>query len=298
MVNGNYLVKIFLMSFYFCLSAFANYEVAICTVFQNEALYLKEWIEFHKLQDVQHFYLYNNNSQDDYLTVLAPYVQNNEVTLIEWPYAYQEGEHKNWLRIQCAANMDCIERFGKHVTWLAAIDVDEFLFVPSGEKLSTFLQNYSEFGGLCVNWKKFGTSHLEEIPADQLLIEALIHCIHPHDRDNRFIKSIVQPKAVKANPSAHYFTYKKEYEVVDANKNRVNSSSNFSTHILLDKIRIHHYWSRTEKYLREYKIPSRQKRRNYQSLQKLLEHVERCNDCVDTTIHQFVPQLRQAMSLN
>src|SRR5271165_4385432 len=77
------------------------YDLAICAIFQNEAPYLKEWIEFHKLVGVQHFYLYNNLSTDDYITVLAPYIDTKEVDLVDWPYPKTSPEH--WYEIQCAA---------------------------------------------------------------------------------------------------------------------------------------------------------------------------------------------------
>ena len=37
-----------------------KYNVAICAIFKNEEPYIKEWIEFHKIVGVDHFYLYNN----------------------------------------------------------------------------------------------------------------------------------------------------------------------------------------------------------------------------------------------
>ena len=63
-----------------------KYQLAICSIFQNEAGYLKEWIEFHRLLGVEHFYLFNNLSTDNFHSVLAPYVKNKVITLIEWPY--------------------------------------------------------------------------------------------------------------------------------------------------------------------------------------------------------------------
>ena len=32
-----------------------KYQVSICAIFKNEAKYLKEWIEFHKIIGVEHF---------------------------------------------------------------------------------------------------------------------------------------------------------------------------------------------------------------------------------------------------
>lgn len=279
-------------------SAYAKYDLTICTIFQNEAPYFKEWIEFHKLQGVQHFYLYNNNSNDDYLDALAPYINNNEVTLVEWPYTYQEGDHAHWIRIQSSANMDCITNFGEETAWLASIDVDEFLYCPNGDTLTNFLQGYLDFAAVCVNWVKFGTSHIYDIPSDKLMIELLTLCTNKKDPHNRFIKSIVQPQYVIDCKSAHYFIYKDEMFPVDTNKTRIaKPKTNFSQSILLDKARINHYWTRTEKYFKETKIPSRQKRRSHHQFEKLLLDAEKCNEFQDTTILQFADRLREAMGL-
>ncbi len=37
-----------------------KWSIVLSAVFQNEAPYLKEFIEFHKLMGVEHFFLYNN----------------------------------------------------------------------------------------------------------------------------------------------------------------------------------------------------------------------------------------------
>ena len=40
-------------------------RVVISTMLQNEADALVEWIEYHALLGVEHFYIYDNNSRDD-----------------------------------------------------------------------------------------------------------------------------------------------------------------------------------------------------------------------------------------
>ena len=37
-----------------------KYKLSICAIFKNEANYLKEWIEYHRMVGVEHFYLYNS----------------------------------------------------------------------------------------------------------------------------------------------------------------------------------------------------------------------------------------------
>ena len=62
-----------------------KYRLSLCLIFKNEAPFLKEWIDYHTIVGVDHFYLYNNNSDDNYKEVLEPYIRQGIVTLIEWP---------------------------------------------------------------------------------------------------------------------------------------------------------------------------------------------------------------------
>ena len=279
---------------------YGKYDLAICAIFQDEAPFLKEWIEFHKLQGVQHFYLYNNNSEDDYQSVLQPYLDDNQVTLVQWPYTYAPHEHAHWIQIQTKAYTSCLYTYGYDITWCAVIDIDEFLFCPNGEKLTHFLKDFKDFGGVSVNWVKFGTSQVEEIPPHTLMIELLTHCIEkPGNIEDYYTKCIVQPKCVESCYRPHFFVYKKGFFAVDTDKQRLpDNRSISSSRILLDKLRINHYWTRTEKHLREKKIKSRLKRRQVHYTPRLSNLIDRYNDGTDLSIQQFVPQLRRRMGFD
>lgn len=276
-----------------CCTIFAVYDVSICAIFQDEAPYFKEWIEFHKLQGVRHFYLYNNNSQDNYQEILEPYIASGEVTLIQWPYTYKYGDHAHWIRIQCSAYMDCIRTYQDDTVWLAAIDVDEFLFCPNGALLPEFLKSYIGFGGVAVNWIKFGTSGVEDIPPKVCMIELLTHCLNPQAADNKFVKSIVQPKLVTRCLGAHHFDYLLGYYAVDANK--TISQGSRTNHNDVSQIRINHYWTRTINYLFRKKIEGRQKRRPQFTTEIIMQMVKEYDECVDTAILRFIDELRKAM---
>lgn len=281
-------------------SLFAKHELTCFAIFQNEAPYLREWLEFHKLQGVEHFYLYNNNSQDGFQEVLDPYLKSKEVTLTDWSFTYDDGDHAEWLSIQTGAYMDCIRRHKHDARWIAFIDIDEFLFCPNGQKLPAVLKEYSKYAGVCVNWQKFGTSHVEELLPGSLLIESLTLCSTPRDRENKFYKSIVQPCDVKTSESAHYFIYKKERYAVDTSFTKMEGklkASNFTSDVLLDKIRINHYWTRTAKYFREERIPNRYRRRPNYTPEVQMEMAEKSNIFCDTTILQFVNPLRKALGI-
>ena len=54
-------------------SLWHRYPLAICAIFKNEAPWLKEWIIYHhKVLGVKHFYLYNNDSTDNFIEILSP----------------------------------------------------------------------------------------------------------------------------------------------------------------------------------------------------------------------------------
>lgn len=42
------------------------YFLTCLAIFKNEAMNLKEWLDHHLWQGVEHFYLINNGSEDDY----------------------------------------------------------------------------------------------------------------------------------------------------------------------------------------------------------------------------------------
>lgn len=285
--------------FAFC-SLQSQYQLSICSIFKNEARYLKEWIEFHKLQGVEHFFLYNNCSTDPFMEVLDPYIKLGEVTLCDWNQTYEatnitEYSKAPWVIIQTNAFKHCLKRHGKTSKWIAFIDADEFLFCPDGVSLVDFLKNYENYGGLCVNWLLFGTSNIEKLAPSSLLIEHLTRCAPKNEPRNHRVKSIVQPPRIKDCKSAHTFLYKKGFFSVDVHKNRIQDGSANSETVSIDKIRINHYWTRTESEFREDKIPSRTGRRSFETEKFLRDLAKNYNSCVDTAILQFLPALKQKM---
>ena len=42
------------------------YQLSVIAIFQNEDRFLKEWLDFYRVLGVDHFYLFNNLSEDNY----------------------------------------------------------------------------------------------------------------------------------------------------------------------------------------------------------------------------------------
>ncbi len=150
--------------------------LSICAVFKNEAPHLKEWIEYHRLIGVDHFYLYNNRSSDDYLKALQPYIQKGIVTLIHWsgvtethdlkaPFAEALGT-----RIPAYENAIKYRSVGK-TKWLALLDVDEFL-VPLGyDKITSLLKKHQNSPAIVID-SNFFEADLDDIPRKKLVLES------------------------------------------------------------------------------------------------------------------------------
>jgi hypothetical protein len=48
------------------------YKLSVCTMIFNEARYIEEWLAYHLLLKVDHFFIYNDGSTDNIHEVLAP----------------------------------------------------------------------------------------------------------------------------------------------------------------------------------------------------------------------------------
>lgn len=261
----------------------AKYQVAVCAMFQDEAPYFKEWLEFHMLIGVEHFYLYNNLSTDDFMTVLEPYIANNQVTLIDWPYRAQG----NWDSIQRNAYDHALSFAKEQTQWLGFIDLDEYIMPQEHGNLLDVLQEYVEFGGLCIHWQLFGTSHVRRIGKNTLTLEALLwRAPTIYDAHYR-VKSIVQPKRVIRCKNQHVFEYEPPYFHVLPNKHTFTGS--VPKEICCDHVQINHYWTRDTWYFMLYKLPRRTRYNNGLDIKK---RALQLNHTKDTSALRFVSTLR------
>jgi hypothetical protein len=290
-------IYIFLLSIHLWLfhAEAYQYELAIGAIFRDEAPYLKEWIEFHKLVGVQHFYLYNNCSKDDYEQVLQPYIDQGEVDLIQWPYLANSWE--NWLyEVQAGAYEACILQAQSKVKWLAIIDIDEFLTPISADNVPDVLKEYEAFGGVGFNWKLFGHSGLLDLEPNKLLIESLVMTA-PHDRPTHLgVKSIVRPECVKGCQHPHYVSYREGFYHVNSNKESQIDSQGVTNGVYYDRLVINHYWSRTGNYLYK-KLQRWQLVAPHIIPENWPSYVENMNVLEDHTMDRFIAPLRKHMGL-
>lgn len=271
-----------------------QYDLSIAAIFQDEAPYIKEWIEFHKLVGVQHFYLFNNLSHDDYKSVLEPYIKRGEVDLIEWPC--ESPTILDWRALQPRAYRQALDLARGKTRWLAVLDLDEFLFAVNEDNLVRFLDSqFMHFGGVCVNQQIYGTSGIPNIPQGNLMIELLLYKAPTKAASNLYYKSIVRPECVAWCDNPHFFHYTPGYFPVNAIKEQVIEKTGINTGIYVDEIRINHYWTRDEFHFQKVKIPRVLRRDSKFTPEMLMQTAEQYSEQYDPAILRFVPRLKRVM---
>lgn len=255
--------------------------LSVMAIFRDEAPYLEEWIEYHKLVGVEHFYLYNHESKDQYREILAPYIQAGEVTLTDWS---GNGEvHGQFRAAQLGAIDHAIKRSGGTTFWLAIIDLDEFLVPTDEEWLPEILQRYEKYGALMIHWRIFGTSGVHVIPPGSFLTETLTHCTPVHCNYNWWAKSIIRPEAVAwMNEHVPWAMHPGWQEIALPHRN---------------PIQINHYWFRTENFYRQTKLPRYNKWGTGScwagDINNIKQLYDLANRQTDDAILRFLPRLKQ-----
>lgn len=179
--------------FMMLMQGLSAYELGIVTMFKNEACNLREWIEYHRLTGVEHFWMYNNGSTDNWAEVLDPYIKAGLVEVIYWP---KPSPDSSWVCEQIYAFKDGLQRARGQARWVAVIDIDEFLLPLVDKTIPACLKrHFSKASAIYVNWRNFGTSHLTLSKNEPFLLK-LTSCSRLRHASNIVGKSIVQPDKV------------------------------------------------------------------------------------------------------
>lgn len=141
-----------------------KYYVSICAIFRDEGKYLREWIEYHKLIGIDHFYLYNNFSKDNYLEILKPYIEDGLVILTDWDIP--QG--------QMAAYADCVKRYSSETNWIGFIDLDEFVVPNQDNSIKEFLSRFISRPIVIIYWRCLGSSGLVNRDLEKPVTESFI----------------------------------------------------------------------------------------------------------------------------
>lgn len=185
-------------------------HVAVCLRFRDEGRYLHEWIEYHLAAGIDHFFLYNNYSEDNYIEVLTPYVRSGLATLIEWPRTPASP----------AAENDAVDRARGRFEWMGFLDADEFVVIRDGRSVPEFLGQFPFAPGVALHWWMFGSNGHEHRPEEWV---TRAYTRRAAVANNHF-KVFVRPDEVTRNRNSHNFYYRGARCAVQEDGRRVYGS--------------------------------------------------------------------------
>lgn len=205
-----------------------SYEIVVCSIFKNEARFLSEWIEYHKRIGVDHFYLFDDSSSDDFMNCLKPYIEEKLVTVFSSSELFPNIS--TWT-MQILAEEYYLKKFGQETKWCAYIDIDEFLVLKRHDNMEDFLKEFQDdIGSIYVRWQCFGTSNIHKVPDGELLEHLTMKAL-PEDEINFVGKSIVKTQSQVGMNGPHHARLKPGY---------------FQTNCDLSLIQLNHYFCRDQ----------------------------------------------------
>jgi hypothetical protein len=182
--------------------------ICIGAILKHEGRFVEEWLAYHRLLGVDHFFLYDNDPDLPLWRQLANHL--HYVTVIDWLEQHHinlPGRNKQTKAYENAVGQ------AKAFEWISFIDVDEFIVLRKDASLPQFLDRFPNAGAVSLNWHYFGHNGYFHDP-EGLVIESLTR---RRVLVGRMPKSFNRISAIRSIQSAHYCQLKPSAHWLDPN---------------------------------------------------------------------------------
>lgn len=133
--------------------------IGLLAIFRNESHILKEFIDHYIRQGIDHFYLINNASEDNFMPILEEY--SNIVTLKHEPYVGPTQTLELGGR-----QLEAYNEILPEVTtdWLYICDLDEFAYAREDSTIKSFINTWGKkFEQVLIPLKTFNSNgHIQQ----------------------------------------------------------------------------------------------------------------------------------------
>ena len=260
--------------------------LVIAAIFKAENLYLREWLEFHLLVGVDHFYLYDNDGGEEAAALLKPYEEGGFVTRHPWTHVDgTKHDRPTPLKQRNKNHMafgHCAENYRDRFEWVMKIDIDEFLVPSDGaESLVPALQRYTgrPVKGIRLPRFNFGDSghrtRPEGLVCESYLRREEVFSDHKDLGNGRFLDS--NRRCNSAHSWSHR-TFKRGRIVRERD---------------VDGLRVHHYYTKS---LEEYLVRQNMSLGRGQSEEDFKDRNRGANAIGDATMLRFAPELKRRLA--
>lgn len=258
--------------------------LSLCCIARDEDPFFKEWLAYHSLLGVEHFYIYDNESKRPVSDLLDGFADDSRVTV----------RRIRGQAMQVPAYNDCLASFGKESRWIGFLDLDEFALPVQDNDLRALLAEFEQYGGLAAPWHLFNSSgHLKR--PDGPIIKNYTEAFRPADSFQS--KCFVQPARTVRALNPHSFSHVDGHYCVNEDHYPLSPrcQPSFSGGA---KVRVNHYFVRSqqdfEEKLRRGRADTESPKLQHQLLMfnNALEHPYE----EDLTIRRFLPRLEKALA--
>ena len=131
-----------------------RYFLSLLAIFKNEGVIMKEWLDHYIDEGVEHFYLINNGSNDNFEIILTEYIDKGLVTL--YNESLKNAQVQHYKKVYNNHKYD--------TEWLIICDFDEFIYGQNGYNIDTYLKKQPDnIGNIKLKWIMYGSSgHIEQ----------------------------------------------------------------------------------------------------------------------------------------
>jgi len=128
-----------------------KYTLSIGAMFKNESHSIREWIRHYIHHGVEHFYLINDNSTDNFMDQIKEYVDLNMITVFNVVEPYYLGRQRKLYNTY-------ILPIVKETHWLLMIDLDEYVWSKLDVNLVNVLISCKDIAQIQICETLFGSS--------------------------------------------------------------------------------------------------------------------------------------------
>ncbi len=178
------------------------YNLSVGCLFKNESHCMKEWIEHYLHHGVDHFYMINDNSNDDFMPILNPYINNNIVTLFNDNKSYYTGRQRDMYNTFILPKI-------KETKWLLMIDMDEFVWSPTNINLNDILNTFNHIGQIQIYDVLYGSNGFIEQPS--LLVNSFTM---RQKEPRRHLKYFVNTNYEFSSLNVHHATFVNKHDEI------------------------------------------------------------------------------------
>jgi hypothetical protein len=146
-----------------------QYYLTLGCMFKNECSVLYEYLLHYIYHGVEHFFMINDDSSDNYIEILQPFIDKNIVTLIncDQPPIFDR---------QTVIYTNYLIPFLEKTQWMIVADLDEFVYSPVNIDLKYILKQYEHYGVVYLNWSFFGSS--KQVKQPKNIVDTFIQRQH------------------------------------------------------------------------------------------------------------------------